>query len=106
MPTDEERRDIAKAIRKTARQSFLGATCFTSLSIERLLNLEVEGILLGVNCYTRESALKLADLIEPEPEKTCEIDRRDPSNPFCKECSYDWNDDWVYCPNCGCKAVG
>lgn len=67
MPTNEERREIAKAIRKTAQQSFLGTRFFTPHSIERLLNLEVEGTFLGIDYYTVGSVLRLADLIEPEP---------------------------------------
>lgn len=41
---------------------------------------------------------------EPEPERTCYIDKRVPDAPFCSRCAYDWNDDWCHCPNCGCKA--
>ena len=70
MPTNEERREIAKSIRKIARRGFLGITYFSSLSIESLFNLEVEGSFLGVNYYTKSSAMRmanLADLIEPEP---------------------------------------
>lgn len=106
MTTNEERREIAKAIRKTAQQSFLGTRFFTPHSIERLLNLEVEGTFLGIDYYTVGSVLRLADLIEPEPERTC---RKVPGRmrygerkPKCSECGYSLGDPrWFYCPKCG-----
>lgn len=107
MPTNEERREIAKAIRKTAQQSFLGTRFFTPHSIERLLNLEVEGTFLGIDYYTVGSVLRLADLIEPEPE------RKAKSKPFpiekdtgyfdttkC-ECGYLNDVSATYCGQCG-----
>lgn len=106
MPTNEERHEIAKAIRKTAQQSFLGTRFFTPHSIERLLNLEVEGTFLGIDYYTVGSVLRLADLIEPEPKRTC---RKVPGRmrygerkPKCSECGYSLGDPrWFYCPKCG-----
>lgn len=106
MPTNEERREIAKSIRKIARRGFLGISYFSSLSIESLFNLEVEGSFLGVNYYTKSSAMRMADLIEPEPERTC---RKVPGRmrygerkPKCSECGYSLGDPrWFYCPKCG-----
>ena len=66
MATNEERREIAEEIRKAAQHDFLGFPCFTSIALERLFNLEVKGAILGVNSYTRESATRMADLIEPD----------------------------------------
>ena len=107
MPTNEERREIAKSIRKIARIGFLGITYFSSLSIESLFNLEVEGSFLGVNYYTKSSAMRMADLIEPEPE------RKAKSKPFpiekdtgffdttkC-ECGYLNDVSATYCGQCG-----
>lgn len=92
--TNEERREAAKMIREAG-------TGFPSVW------LRMRDILHMPKDYTLPQIRdRLANIIEPDPERTCEIDRRDPSNPFCKECSYDWNDDWTYCPNCGCKAAG
>lgn len=74
MVTNEERREVAEKIRKAAQHDFLGFPCFTSITVERLFNLEVKGTILGVNSYTRESAMRMADLIEPEPERTCHFE--------------------------------
>lgn len=89
MPTNEERREIAEEIRKAAQHDFLGFPCFTSIALERFFNLEVKGTILGVNSYTRESAMRMADLIEPEP-----IPR------FVHCC-----DRTLRCPLCGSKVV-
>lgn len=112
MPTNEERIVIAKAIRKTARQSFLGVTCFTSLSIERLFSLEVEGSFLGVNYYTRESAMRMADLIEPEPRLKCEW-YQDENGLYHTSCGEIYEtiagtreeNGIMFCPYCGREVV-
>ena len=48
---------------------------------------------------------KLMEMNGCVKERTCHIDRRVPDAPFCYECTYDWDDDWNYCPNCGAKAL-
>lgn len=113
MPTNEERREIAKSIRKIARRGFLGITYFSSLSIESLFNLEVEGSFLGVNYYTKSSAMRMADLIEPEPERTCKFvhhecrhpGEKDPCGKY-QDCEWSCAKDSLYCSSCDkCVAV-
>lgn len=98
MPTNEERREVARKLRELA-DGFEGVCDFELASA-----LYLESI--GRYSYSSEDVMRLADMIEPEPERTCEIDRRDPWNPFCRECGKDWDDDdWAYCPKCGAKVV-
>lgn len=56
-------------------------------------------------CDYEELHNRLADLIEPEPERTCHPVFEDETL-VCSECSegidgYGWN----FCPNCGAKVV-
>lgn len=114
MPTDDERRKIARKLRAAAvylpddidsddlEMAIATTVCnYDVPNVERLLN-------------------RLADLIEPEPERTC----RDVghNNKFvCSECSasldYEghwdeptyWVDDVAaaveYCPSCGARVI-
>ena len=97
MPTNEDRREIANELRYTASHSL------NEYSFQR----SVEGTVFGTigDRSWRETLTRLADIIEPEPERTCRVDRRVPSNPFCSKCGKDWDDDWCYGPRCGAKVV-
>lgn len=53
---------------------------------------------------------KLAYLIEPEPERTCENESSVSGIFTCSYCGADFYDteisgDWNYCPNCGARVV-
>ena len=53
---------------------------------------------------------RLADLIEPEPERTCHDETESPMSFLCGECGWFWNDPedelgFRYCPNCGARVV-
>lgn len=98
MPTNEERREVAARLRELNPHEW-GS-----------YNDEYNDLWWACLCDRREYCgmelhERLADLIEPEPERTCSIDRRVPDAPFCSRCAYDWNDDWNYCPTCGAKVV-
>lgn len=112
MVTDKERREIAEEIRKAAQHDFLGFPCFTSVTVERLFNLEIKGTILGVNSYTRESAMRMADLIEPEPERTCEW-HQDENGLYHTSCGEIYEtiagtreeNGIMFCPYCGREVV-
>lgn len=112
MLANEERREVAKEIRKIARRGFLGITYFSSLSIERLFNLEIEGSFLGVNYYTKESAMRMADLIEPEPRLKCEW-HQDENGLYHTSCGEIYEtiagtreeNGIMFCPYCGREVV-
>lgn len=100
MPTNEERRDVA--------ESFRNAALYAQLDYLEQFEQEIIDIIGdGINPVSREAVLELlADLIEPEPERTC---RKVPGRmrygerkPKCSECGYSLGDPrWFYCPKCG-----
>ena len=54
---------------------------------------------------------RLADLIEPEPERTCHDETESPMSFLCGECGWFWNDPedelgFRYCPSCGARVIG
>lgn len=110
MPTNEERREVAKELRYTASHSLNG------YGFQRA----VEGIVFGTlgDRTWRKILERLADLIEPE-EHTCRIKQH-----RCTNCDHEINerayfakvvlDDgcWTaesrtanFCPNCGAKVA-
>ena len=100
MPTNEERREIAEYLRNSA--------IYAQLDYLEQFEQEIrDGISDGINPVRRDELLeRLADLIEPEPERTC---RKVPGRmrygerkPKCSECGYSLGDPrWFYCPKCG-----
>lgn len=96
MPTNEERREAAAWIRNGAHD----------IDINGYIKLAINVVDRGDGATWGQLALKLADLIEPEPERTC---RKVPGRmrygerkPKCSECGYSLGDPrWFYCPKCG-----
>lgn len=94
MPTNDERRDVARRLR--------------SISGSHVTKGEYEkAIMLKDGCDELE---RLADLIEPEPERTCNritiysMDFRE-SYKGCSECHNPLNVLDAYCSRCGAKVV-
>lgn len=98
MPTNEERRQVAAQLREASR-GYGSDAAFWGLAME----------------YDAES---LADLIEPEPERTCHFEKivdKEPldmefrTNPViyyvCSECGVECAEPSRYCHNCGAKVV-
>lgn len=108
MPTNEERREIARNLREAK------ARCE-----ERGYPWMCDDLILSLG-YTHDYEAGneifdlLADLIEPEPERTCRNVSKDDHEFECSECG-EWLDianvmSWMhmkpnYCPNCGAKVV-
>lgn len=97
MITNEERREIAGRLRQFASYPYGG--------VDR----EVVEDAIGVEMrefFGRDELLNMAELIEPEPERTC---RKVPGRmrygerkQKCSECGYSLGDPrWFYCPKCG-----
>lgn len=110
MPTNEERREVARKLRECADEYSwvdvrLIAYVFGS-SIEE--NYEANELY----CGTVED---IADLIEPEPERTCFVQYEYTGEPFFHSihvhelsCGHDvrlYEDAPIYCPYCGAKVV-
>ena len=110
MATNKERREVAARLRnyENLRESFRESPICAFLDAMGVRYLDWEGV-----CN------RLADLIEPEPERTCknvydEMEMGACDNGFeCSECGemvedcegYHVKGTWNYCPNCGAKVI-
>lgn len=115
MSTDDERRDVARRIREKGSISYYS-------DVYKL----VMGKKAPLETSAREDdealAERLADLIEPEPERitrrACHIEKYPPKSEIyfetCSECGCILSATWPgdrhcktanYCPNCGAKVV-
>ena len=107
-PTDKERREVAKRLRRLAGEQ-KGVPWFL---IEKYLGLVSCEQFVAGSMFTSECVLYLADLIEPAPERTCEpIPRRDESGKptfNCSECGTaigGLRGSDKYCHECGAKVM-
>ncbi len=124
MPTNDERRNVARKLRRLAEN----CDGVVWVLVERHLGLTLDKRFIAGSVYTSESVSRLADLIEPEPERTCRMlevetgevaDYRDTDEVIfhCESChaergifSYDEDGNVYsarpeYCPYCGAKVV-
>lgn len=122
MPTDDERREVARKLRWWTQEND-GVACVCA---DRCLGLEPDERFFGRSVYTSESISRLADLIEPAPERTCQMNESefadfDPECKglhFCHKCgeqtavmacvNEDGDTEWIkprFCGFCGAKAV-
>ena len=118
-PTNEERREVAERLRNMTCRDCRYAEQFYELLKETVMNVwdfhEFDDV-----------ADRLADLIEPEPERTCRKlpplnsgDRYTLTAKYasgleysetlayarCSECGTHFCDDFAYCPKCGAKVT-
>lgn len=120
MIADDEFREVARKLRELDTADFDGEEFYDCAEVEDALGLVTDD---GA-WYQADGVRRLADLMEPKPERTCrnliiDINRRTPleyrtDNFLCSACkaSYDADSehinhpiDWPYCPNCGAKVV-
>ena len=110
MPTNEERREVAARLRALASHVPADA----ELVLDALDLYEGEYI----ECFEPRCVERLADLIEPEPERTCRMELNWDYEDYCpayyrdyvcSECKEDFiyykHSRISYCPNCGAKVV-
>lgn len=115
MTSDEERRGVARNLREIEERTLLDVTD------GELIDLLAEAV--DLDSYEGEHSeggllYCLADLIEPEPERTCRMTKKGPEFVLagwweCSECGPVYppcNDDiaiWALqkCPRCGAKVV-
>lgn len=107
MPTNEERREVAKRIRENAERcpgmSLILNVAFADDALKK-------DDLKEYTVTSYEAAIRLADLIEPEPESTC---RRvvvyslhgSMSYKGCSRCHNPLDALDLYCSRCGAKVV-
>ena len=86
MPTNDERREVAAGLRRLAER-YDGVV---SDLVDVHLGLVPDERFIARSVYTSENVSHLADLIEPEPERTC--------HPVIE-------DETGVCPNCGRRIV-
>ena len=109
-PTNEERREVARKLRKNAEEH---------PKMQLILNvafacdsLRPEGA-MDWNVTAHDAAMYLADLIEPDPERTCRIVGAHTAHASthlrkvgrCSDCGELIETDHRYCFNCGSKVV-
>ncbi len=124
-PTDDERREVAARLRRLSGHR----------EVDKEFVHEALGLYMGecVDGYDPVSVSELADLIEPEPERTCRVvtdknavsQTQEVHTKYCSRCSYVFgreqhrqllpglDEEFVlhavqipdYCPNCGAKVV-
>lgn len=121
MPTNEERREVAARLRKYIRfakerdQNDEGKMINENGNVMfRNIAEAVGGNYANFIDSYEETLTKLADLIEPEPERTCRIEpgtdeetaKRGPFESYlsCSECRGPIQHT-NYCPHCGAKVV-
>lgn len=120
MVTDDERREVATRLRANAKAHPHMGLLLNFAFADKGLNPDGE---MEYNVTSYHAAMRLADLIEPEPERTCHIKISDCTDSLgqkmyrCSECGSLTTDDacffegepdigWFsYCPNCGAKVV-
>lgn len=116
MPTDEERSAVAARLREHAAE---GVNDLEQLALDIAEAMWPESDVLN---YAK-AELELADLIAPEPERTCELEYISYVH-RCSACGWqgvpwqvtdvtDDGSDYIlgqtkpsYCPNCGARVVG
>ena len=100
MISNDERREIAARLRMLASHK---------AADEELVH-DTLGLYRGENIegYDTYGVMHLADLIDPDPERTCHYESTDRCTWFCTSCGmevdvlhYGYN----YCPNCGARII-
>jgi hypothetical protein len=121
MPTNEERKEVVKALHDLCD----GCETVSDYDLAKALCLEA----VSRYAYSSESVLRIADLIEPEPERTCNVIFRSHELSqtqtalvkSCSGCGFEFGTEIKntfpfevtinsisipnYCPNCGAKVV-
>lgn len=116
MTGHDERREVARSLRESWKQTWHGEKMMHRLRIALGIGHEVSAY--GKFRYYRAVAERLANLIEPEPERTCGEWRGDPRHDaighaaaheddelWCEHCDIELDESWLYCPHCGARVV-
>ena len=111
MPTNDKRKEAATRLRES--REFIND--MSKVSLEHNAFDAFECILACLGYKQGNIFDHLANLIEPEPERTCKLkdkswdERTCVWGIECSECgskfSYETGTCWKYCPSCGAKVV-
>ena len=107
MPTNDERREVAARLREldTSR-------CYDGMDEVYALE-DACGCSIGQDWQDMELKDRLADLIEPEPERTCEVETCKDCGPHAEDCTIELSCGHEvlgcyipnYCLVCGAKVI-
>ena len=104
MPTNDERRDVAARLRELDTSRLYDG-------MDEVCALEDAcGCDVGQDSQDMELKDRLAELIEPEPERTCHFRNDGHGIMWCdtQGCDYDMDEYFPipnYCPSCGAKVM-
>ena len=101
MPTNDERHEVAAKLRELETSRWYDG-------MDEVCALEDAcGCGIGQDWQDMELKDRLAELIEPEPERTCRLRSRYTSIYCyeCSECGKGMKPEWAYCPRCRAKVV-
>lgn len=122
-PTDEECREVASEMRQRGYEGYL----FVSAPVALEMGIDIEDYDEDFDSFSEDAWNRLADLIEPAPERTCRAEvlrcrEDDDSQPACLACSEcgeklryrevaadDGEPDYEllpYCAGCGARVEG
>lgn len=107
--TDDERREVATRLRANAKAHPHMGLLLNFAFADKGLNPDGE---MEYNVTSYHAALRLADLIDPDPDLTCELEptasertnvpvRVYECDCCGKSCDSVYAEDYVYCPYCG-----
>lgn len=130
MPTNEERREVARRLRELPTDMYEVEELWEMKGLDTCCKDQTDYYLIHFAlfkcfpvdhmhpCDYEELHMRLADLIEPEPERTCHVEKYHPESELyfetCSECGCILSANWPgdrhcmtakYCPNCGAKVV-
>ena len=109
MPTNEERREVATKLRNVTDED-----CDMCFLEEILTDCVGDAYVHYSGCQLDYRLLLngLADLIEPEPERTCEVTEYNDCGPHAEDCTivFSCGHETLgyipnYCPSCGAKVI-
>ena len=122
MVTDNQRREVAKRLRELPTDMYEAIAEWEKggLFIDKNISDEadysqIHNAVFG--CFPAEHMNmgdyeelhdRLADLIEPEPERTCHLIEDEDGRTACSECGCTalYMSSATYCPDCGARVVG
>ena len=118
MTTNEERREVTERLRRYLSYAKKHDAdedtdpCIHGNAMFRNIAQAVGGDISNITDTYEETLIKLIDIIEPEPERTCTIDdiyfpNSETDWGKCSNCSkvFPYQNDVVACPKCGAKVV-
>ena len=115
MPTNDERREVAARLRRYlsyAKKHDADENtdpCIHGNKMFRNIAQAIGGGISNITDTYEETLVKLIDLIEPEPERTCHFRNDGHGIMWCdaQGCDYEMDEYFPipnYCPNCGAKV--